>query len=72
MWGWTGKDRRARCPAGAYLFVSERGGPMTASNVRKLMANVPGPPVSRRHECPLCGRLTCLLNGSFWAVSGRA
>jgi len=24
---------------GAYLFVSERGGPMTASNVRKLMAS---------------------------------
>jgi type 1 fimbriae regulatory protein FimE len=33
------RQLRRDWPAGAYLFVSERGGPMTASNVRKLMAS---------------------------------
>jgi type 1 fimbriae regulatory protein FimE len=32
------RQLRRDWPDGAYLFVSERGGPMTASNVRKLMA----------------------------------
>jgi type 1 fimbriae regulatory protein FimE len=32
------RQLRRDWPDGAYLFVSERGGPMTASNVRKLVA----------------------------------
>jgi type 1 fimbriae regulatory protein FimB/type 1 fimbriae regulatory protein FimE len=50
--------RRDR-PDGAYLFVSERGGPMTASNVRKLIAGAgqrakigfPVQPHMLRHAC---------------------
>jgi len=33
------RQLRRDWPDGTYLFVSERGGPMTASNVRKLMAS---------------------------------
>ena len=33
------RQLRRDWPDGAYLFVSERGGPMTSSNVRKLMAS---------------------------------
>jgi len=33
------RQLRRDWPDGVYLFVSERGGPMTASNVRKLMAS---------------------------------
>jgi type 1 fimbriae regulatory protein FimB/type 1 fimbriae regulatory protein FimE len=33
------RQLRRDWPDGTYLFVSERGGPITASNVRKLMAS---------------------------------
>ena len=47
------------CPGTPYLFVSERGGPMTASNVRKLMTRAgsqakigfPVHPHMLRHAC---------------------
>jgi type 1 fimbriae regulatory protein FimB/type 1 fimbriae regulatory protein FimE len=46
-------------PESPYLFVSERGGPMTASNVRKLVAKAgqdaglpfPAHPHMLRHAC---------------------
>ena len=53
------RQLRRAWPDGPYLFVSERGGPMTASNVRKLVARlgaaakVPFPvhPHMLRHAC---------------------
>lgn len=53
------RQLRRDWPDSAYLFVSERGGPMTASNVRKLIAragleaNIPFPihPHMLRHAC---------------------
>jgi type 1 fimbriae regulatory protein FimB/type 1 fimbriae regulatory protein FimE len=53
------RQLRREWPDGPYLFVSERGGPMTASNVRKLVtrtgleANLPLPihPHMLRHAC---------------------
>src|SRR5271169_1970481 len=53
------RQLRREWPDSPYLFVSERGGPMTASNVRKLVsrtglaANLPFPvhPHMLRHAC---------------------
>jgi type 1 fimbriae regulatory protein FimE len=53
------RELRRDYPEGPYLFVSERGGPMTASNVRKLMARAgvaaglpfPVHPHMLRHAC---------------------
>jgi type 1 fimbriae regulatory protein FimB/type 1 fimbriae regulatory protein FimE len=53
------RQLRREWPDGPYLFVSERGGPMTASNVRKvvtrsgLVAKLPFPihPHMLRHAC---------------------
>lgn len=53
------RDLRRDYPDGPYLFVSERGGPMTASNVRKLVARAgvaaglpfPVHPHMLRHAC---------------------
>jgi type 1 fimbriae regulatory protein FimE len=53
------RQLRRQWPDSPYLFVSERGGPMTASNVRKLVAragleaNLPFPvhPHMLRHAC---------------------
>ena len=53
------RQLRRAWPDGPYLFASERGGPMTASNVRKLVARlvaaakVPFPvhPHMLRHAC---------------------
>lgn len=53
------RQLRREWPDGPYLFVSERGGPMTASNVRKLVtrsgaeAGLPFPihPHMLRHAC---------------------
>jgi type 1 fimbriae regulatory protein FimE len=53
------RQLRRDWPEGAYLFVSERGGPMTASNVRKLVARAgreaamgfPVHPHMLRHAC---------------------
>jgi type 1 fimbriae regulatory protein FimE len=53
------RQLRRAWPDGPYLFVSERGGPMTASNVRKLVsrlgvaAQLPFPihPHMLRHAC---------------------
>lgn len=53
------RQLRRDWPDSAYLFVSERGGPMTASNVRKLIARagleakIPFPvhPHMLRHAC---------------------
>lgn len=53
------RDLRRDYPEGPYLFVSERGGPMTASNVRKLVARAgvaaglpfPVHPHMLRHAC---------------------
>jgi type 1 fimbriae regulatory protein FimE len=53
------RQLRRAWPASPYLFVSERGGPMTASNVRKLVARAglaakfpfPVHPHMLRHAC---------------------
>jgi type 1 fimbriae regulatory protein FimB/type 1 fimbriae regulatory protein FimE len=53
------RQLRREWPDGAYLFVSERGGPMTASNVRKLVVRAgqqagigfPVHPHMLRHAC---------------------
>jgi site-specific recombinase XerD len=53
------RQLRRDCPETPYLFVSERGGPMTASNVRKLMTRAgsqakigfPVHPHMLRHAC---------------------
>ena len=53
------RQLRRDWPDGAYVFVSERGGPMTASNVRKLIARAgeqariafPVHPHMLRHAC---------------------
>ena len=53
------RQLRRDYPAGPYLFVSERGGPMTSSNVRKLVARAgeqaklgfPVHPHMLRHAC---------------------
>jgi len=53
------RQLRRDYPEGPYLFVSERGGPMTASNVRKLVARAgqaaglpfPVHPHMLRHAC---------------------
>ncbi len=53
------RQLRRDWPDGPYLFVSERGGPMTASNVRKLVARTglaaklpfPCHPHMLRHAC---------------------
>ncbi len=53
------RQLRRDWPESAYLFVSERGGPMTASNVRKLIARAgleaklpfPVHPHMLRHAC---------------------
>jgi type 1 fimbriae regulatory protein FimB/type 1 fimbriae regulatory protein FimE len=53
------RQLRREWPDSPYLFVSERGGPMTASNVRKLVtrngldAKLPFPvhPHMLRHAC---------------------
>jgi type 1 fimbriae regulatory protein FimE len=53
------RELRREWPDSPYLFVSERGGPMTASNVRKLVtrtglaAKIPFPvhPHMLRHAC---------------------
>ena len=53
------RQLRRDYPDGPYLFVSERGGPMTSSNVRKLVAKAgqvaglpfPAHPHMLRHAC---------------------
>ena len=53
------RQLRREWPGSPYLFVSERGGPMTASNVRKLVARAglaaklpyPAHPHMLRHAC---------------------
>ncbi len=54
------RQLRRDWPDGAYLFVSERGGPMTASNVRKLVAGAgaaraPALPYPPAHAAPSTG-----------------